>query len=50
VASASNPVAGPAPVPVVGPEPSRLPIAAAIAAGVLAILIVLLATRRGHNE
>jgi hypothetical protein len=35
---------------VVGPEPSRLPIAAAIAAGVLAILIVLLATRRGHNE
>ena len=32
-----------------GPEPSRLPIAAAVAAGVLAILVVLL-VRRGSDE
>ena len=46
---ASNPVSGPAPVPLIGPEPSRLPIAAAIAAGVLAILVVLLARRRSDD-
>ena len=50
VASAPNPVAGPAPVPLIGPESSRLPLAAAIAAGVLAILVVLLAARRGSGE
>ncbi|KUH85791.1 MULTISPECIES: hypothetical protein [unclassified Mycobacterium] len=49
VASASNPVSGPAPVPLIGPEPSRLPVAAAIAAGVLAILVVLL-IRRGSGD
>ena len=49
VATATNPVSGPAPVPLIGPEPSRLPIAAAIAAGVLAILVVLLA-RRGSGD
>jgi len=48
VASAPNPVSGPAPVPLIGPEPSRLPVAAAIVAGVLAILVVLLARR--HSE
>ena len=42
-------MSGPAPVPLIGPEPSRLPIAAAIAAGVLAILVVLL-VRRGSDE
>ena len=36
-------------MPLIGPEPSRLPIAAAIAAGVLAILVVLL-VRRGSDE
>ncbi len=50
VASAPNPVVGPNPVPLIGPEPSRLPLAAAIAAGVLAILVVLLAARRGSGE
>jgi hypothetical protein len=50
VASAPNPVVGPNPVPLIGPEPSRLPLAAAIAAGVLAILVVLLAVRRGSGE
>ncbi|HEX9835040.1 MAG TPA: hypothetical protein VGA66_18500 [Mycobacterium sp.] len=49
VASANNPAFGPAPVPLIGPEPSRLPIVAAIAAGVLAILVVLLA-RRGSGD
>ena len=48
VASAPNPVAGPAPVPLIGPEPSRLPVVAAIVAGVLAIVVVLLARR--HSE
>jgi hypothetical protein len=32
----------------IGPEPSRLPVVAAIVAGVLAILVVLLARR--HSE
>ncbi|KUH94537.1 hypothetical protein [Mycobacterium sp. IS-3022] len=50
VASASNPVSGPAPVPLIGPEPSRLPVAAAIAAGVLAILVVLLIRRGGGDD
>jgi cobalamin biosynthesis Mg chelatase CobN len=50
VATASNPVAGPAPVPLIGPEPSRLPIVAAVAAGVLAILVVLLARRHSDNN
>ncbi|WP_102144916.1 hypothetical protein [Mycobacterium hubeiense] len=45
VTAAANPVNGPAVVPAVGPEQSRLPLAAAIAAGVLAILIVVLARR-----
>jgi hypothetical protein len=42
-------VSGPVPVPFIGPEPSRLPIAAAIAAGVLAILVVLI-MRRGSDD
>jgi hypothetical protein len=50
VASAPNPVSGPAPVPLIGPEQSRLPLAAAIAAGVLAILVVLFAARRGSDD
>jgi hypothetical protein len=49
VASAPNPVSRPAPTPFIGPEPSRLPIAAAIAAGVLAILIVLIARRHSDD-
>jgi hypothetical protein len=49
VASAPNPVSGPAPVPLIGPEPSRLPIVAAIAAGVLAIIVVLLARRHSDD-
>ena len=49
VASAPNPVAGPTSVPLIGPEPSRLPLVAAIAAGVLAILVVLFAARRGSD-
>jgi hypothetical protein len=34
----------------VGPEPSRLPMAAAIAVGVLAVLVVLLARRRSSED
>ena len=49
VASAPNPVTGPAPVPLAGPGQSRLPLAAAIAAGVLAILMVLVARRRSED-
>jgi hypothetical protein len=37
-------------VPLVGPEPSRLPLAAAIAAGVLAILLVLVARRHSDDD
>jgi hypothetical protein len=37
-------------VPLIGPEQSRLPLAAAIVAGVLAILVVLLAARRGRDD
>jgi hypothetical protein len=36
-------------VPLIGPEPSRLPIVAAIAAGVLAILVVLIARRHSDD-
>jgi hypothetical protein len=36
-------------VPLVGPEQSRIPIAAAIAAGVLTILLVILARRHGDD-
>ena len=49
VASAPNPVSGPALVPSDGLGQSRLPLAAAIAAGVLAILMVLLARRRSED-
>jgi hypothetical protein len=49
VSTASNPVSGTAPVPLIGPDRSRLPIAAAIAAGVLAILVVLLARRHSDD-
>ena len=49
VASAPNPVTGPALVPSDGLGQSRLPLAAAIAAGVLAILMVLLARRRSED-
>ena len=47
VASAPNPVSGPAPVPFIGPDQSRLPVAAAVVAGVLALLMVLVIRRRG---
>ena len=47
--AAVNPTTGPGTVPLVGPEQSRIPIAAAIAAGVLAILLVLVARRRGDD-
>ena len=49
VAAAVNPTTGPPTVPLVGPEQSRIPIAAAIAAGVLAILLVLVARRHGDD-
>jgi hypothetical protein len=49
VASAPNPVSGQATTPLIGPEPSRLPLAAAIAAGVLAILVVLLVRRHSDD-
>ena len=49
VATANNPVDGPPSVALIGPEPSRIPIAAVIAAGVLAILIVLLARRNSDD-
>jgi hypothetical protein len=50
VAEAGNPVTGPRTIPLVEPGQSRLPIAAAIAAGVLAILLVLLARRHGDDD
>ena len=50
VAAAGNPTAGPGTVPLVGPDHSRLPLAAAIAAGVLAILLVLVARRHGDDD
>ena len=37
-------------MPLIGPEPSRLPLAAAITAGVLAILVVLLARRHSGDD
>jgi hypothetical protein len=49
VAAAANPVAGPRTIPLVQPDQSRLPLAAAIAAGVLAILLVLVARRHGED-
>ena len=49
VAAAANPVTGPAPVSLPGPELSRLPLVAAIAAGVLAILLILVARRRSDD-
>jgi TipAS antibiotic-recognition protein len=49
VAAAGNPVAAPRTVPWVGPDQSRLPLAAAIAAGVLAILLVIVARRHGDD-
>ena len=49
VAAAGNPTTGPGTVPLVGPDQSRLPLAAAIAAGVLAILLVLVARRHGDD-
>lgn len=49
VAAAPNPVSGPIPVPYVGPEHSRLPMAAAVTAGVLALLMVLILRRRSDD-
>jgi hypothetical protein len=49
VASANNPVGGPPSVALIGPEPPRIPIAAVIAAGLLAILIVLIARRNSGD-
>ena len=49
VAAAGNPAAREPIVPLVGPDQSRMPLVAAIAAGVLAILLVLVARRHGDD-
>ena len=50
VTTAASPTAiRPGTVPLVGPEPSRVPLAAMIAAGVLAILLVLVVRRHGDD-
>ena len=49
VAAAGSPVTRQPALPLVGPDQSRLPLAAAIAAGVLAILLVLVARRHGDD-
>ncbi len=50
VAAARNPTTGPDTVQLIGPDHSRRPLAAAIAAGVLAILLVLVARRHGSDD
>ena len=50
VATAANPVSGAVPMPLRSAEVSRMPVAAAVAAGVLAILLVLIARRYADDD
>ncbi|MEX3766247.1 hypothetical protein ABFW14_04895, partial [Mycolicibacterium fortuitum] len=50
VTSATNPVSGPAPVPLSDSPSSKLPVVAAVAVGVLAVILVLLSRRNSEED